>query len=61
MQKLSSWLKKLYPLVEKELDDANTSKAFDGYRLHEEIEGAACRLSQTINLMERHSNKVMRL
>ncbi|KAG5873372.1 hypothetical protein JTB14_022975 [Gonioctena quinquepunctata] len=50
MQKLSEWLSKIYPRVKKEIDDANNSRAFRGYRLQGESSEADCKLVQIVNV-----------
>ncbi|KAJ8935666.1 hypothetical protein NQ318_012828 [Aromia moschata] len=50
MQKLADWLSKIYPKVKKEIDEANNSRAFQGYRLAEELCEANCKILQTINV-----------
>nr|XP_023021351.1 WD repeat-containing protein 34-like [Leptinotarsa decemlineata] len=50
MQKLATWLSGVYPRVKKELDEANNSHAFRGYRLQGESNKADCKLLQIINV-----------
>ncbi|KAJ8984705.1 hypothetical protein NQ317_004966 [Molorchus minor] len=52
MQKLADWLSKIYPKVKNEIDEANNSHAFRGYKLAEELTEANCKLLQTINILK---------
>lgn len=58
MVRLATWLEELYPIVEKEINETNNSKAFKGYMLHEDIEGAKCKLTQTIDVQKNHQGEV---
>ncbi|XP_056632887.1 cytoplasmic dynein 2 intermediate chain 2-like isoform X1 [Diorhabda sublineata] len=50
MQKLATWLRNIYPRVKKEIDDANNSNAFRGYRLQRDTSEVECKLLQKINI-----------
>ncbi|KAJ8943703.1 hypothetical protein NQ314_009676, partial [Rhamnusium bicolor] len=50
MQKLAEWLSKMYPKVTREIDNANNSQAFKGYKLHGDSTEANCKLIQSINV-----------
>lgn len=52
MQKLADWLSKIYPRVKKEIDSANNSRAFRGYRLAHDKCDANSKLIQNINVFK---------
>lgn len=52
MEKLANWLSKIYPRVKKEIDNANNSRAFRGYRLAKDRSDANCKLLQTVNVFK---------
>lgn len=52
MEKLASWLSKIYPSVKKEIDNANNSRAFRGYRLAKDRSDANCKLLQNVNVFK---------
>lgn len=58
VNKLTSFLERQYPIVKRQLDDVNNSKAFDGYKLDEDTEGASCKILQSVDIMD-HSDKVL--
>lgn len=60
VNKLASFLEKQCPLVKRQLDDANHSRAFEGYKLDEDIEGASCKILQCLDI-RKHSDKVFTL
>ncbi|XP_050512216.1 cytoplasmic dynein 2 intermediate chain 2-like [Diabrotica virgifera virgifera] len=50
MVKLANWLRGIYPTVRKEIDEANNSHAFRGYRLQNDTNEADCKLLQTLSI-----------
>ncbi|XP_018580092.1 WD repeat-containing protein 34-like isoform X2 [Anoplophora glabripennis] len=52
MEKLAHWLSKIYPSVKKEIDNANNSRAFRGYRLAKDRNDANCKLLQNLNVFK---------
>ncbi|CAH1975658.1 unnamed protein product [Acanthoscelides obtectus] len=51
MESLASWLGKIYPKVEKAMDECTTSQAFRGYRMQGDLQDANCKLLQSIGVV----------
>lgn len=56
MEKLAEWLKKIYPSVQKELNDTATARAFKNYNPIFDNIVAQVKLLQTINVFTRPNN-----
>ncbi|KAJ8920509.1 hypothetical protein NQ315_005378 [Exocentrus adspersus] len=52
MEKLASWLSRIYPKVKKELDTASNTRAFRGYKLSQDKNDATCKLIQHANVFK---------
>nr|CAI5855491.1 unnamed protein product [Callosobruchus analis] len=51
MERLAAWLGKIYPKVEKAMDECSTSQAFRGYRMQGDLQDANCKLLQNISIV----------
>ncbi|VEN39509.1 unnamed protein product [Callosobruchus maculatus] len=51
MERLAAWLSKIYPKVEKAMDECSTSQAFRGYRMQGDLQDANCKLLQNMSIV----------
>ncbi|GJQ88153.1 hypothetical protein Trydic_g13155 [Trypoxylus dichotomus] len=61
MNKLSSWLQKMYPCVSRELNDSINSSAFKNYRVAQTKEQPIVKLMQKIKVQECNGDDVCRI